>query len=918
MQGPTTRGARAFVATSLVGLAFLTGGFAVSVAGHLGATAAWWPAAGVGVVTLLLLPRSWWPGLLVALTVAYALANLVGGRTVLEATLLGLADVAETALVGHLLVRYVGHHLDNINALWRLLAIAFAGALVAGLGVSATLAVTQGQDFLPLLLRTVPSHGTSVVLFAAVVMVRAPVFRVIWIELAAQAAILAGVTLLTFGPTSEFTVSFGPVPFFVWAALRFGERVVAVETLLFAVVVSGLTWAGYGPFSAEQEVLGASTSNQLAQLYLICVVLTGLPLALVMRQRQQALARIEASEEVFRRNFSESQVGIALLAWDGSALVFTEANDAALEVLHRTAAEIAGRRAGEVLVAPELETAAREVVTGTRGGWSGRIGLVGDKRTRLDATLSPIQRSDDTWFFSLHLADVTEATEMQARLAAEQAYTRAVVDTAPAMIVVTRVDGTVIAANPATTALTGYAESELLGRAVWDVLVPEADREATRAMFGDPDRLPLAGETSVQTRDSGPRTVVFSNSVYRPDEETEPLYVLTATDVTTAREHAGMIDHLLSSARTIAFIGTDLTGRITLFNTGAEQMLGVGAEEVVDRDFAEFVSEADLTRHAGRHPDTHGFAAVIGPDGATMPETRDWTLLPKGRPPRRVSMTTNPVTDSFGQLFGYLFVARDVTDTRRSQEILVKALRREREVVARLKDLDRAKDDFVSTVSHELRTPMSSIIGSAEMLADGMVGDLLPAQQRMMEVIARNGERLLSLADDLLTLAAGDNGTWQQQLARVDLGDVAHESAGAVSTMLASRDLDLRVELPDHPVHVLGDPGHLERAVTNLLTNAIKFTPDGGRITVAVTNDATDRTAQIAVTDTGLGIPEDELENVFAKFFRSTVVQEQAIQGTGLGLAIVKTIVANHDGHIDVGSRPGAGTTFTITLPLSD
>ena len=87
-------------------------------------------------------------------------------------------------------------------------------------------------------------------------------------------------------------------------------------------------------------------------------------------------------------------------------------------------------------------------------------------------------------------------------------------------------------------------------------------------------------------------------------------------------------------------------------------------------------------------------------------------------------MTTNPVTDSFGQVIGYLFVATDITDTRRSQEILVKALRREREVVARLKDLDRAKDDFVSTVSHELRTPMSSIIGSAEMLGEGMLGDL--------------------------------------------------------------------------------------------------------------------------------------------------------------------------------------------------
>ncbi len=122
-------------------------------------------------------------------------------------------------------------------------------------------------------------------------------------------------------------------------------------------------------------------------------------------------------------------------------------------------------------------------------------------------------------------------------------------------------------------------------------------------------------------------------------------------------------------------------------------------------------------------------------------------------------------------MIGYLFVATDITDTRRSQEILVKALRREREVVARLKDLDRAKDDFVSTVSHELRTPMSSIIGSAEMLGEGMLGDLLPEQQRMVNVISRNGDRLLSLADDLLALATFDHESWQDLDSEVDLRD---------------------------------------------------------------------------------------------------------------------------------------------------
>ena len=280
-------------------------------------------------------------------------------------------------------------------------------------------------------------------------------------------------------------------------------------------------------------------------------------------------------------------------------------------------------------------------------------------------------------------------------------------------------------------------------------------------------------------------------------------------------------------------------------------------------------------------------------------------------------MTTNPVTDSGGQLVGYLFVARDITDTRRSQEILIRALRREREVVSRLKELDQARDEFVSTVSHELRTPMSSIIGGAEMLAEGILGELSRPQQKMIDVISRNGDRLLALADDLLLLATFDHETWPEQASRVDLRTVLAESGGSIGAMLATRDLDVDYAQPDDEVMVNGDATHLERAVTNLLTNAVKFTPDGGRISVALAHDSTGRAATLSVADTGLGIPQVELDQVFEKFFRSSVVQEQAIQGSGLGLAIVKNIVESHDGRIDVSSEPGNGTTFTITLPLA-
>ena len=553
---------------------------------------------------------------------------------------------------------------------------------------------------------------------------------------------------------------------------------------------------------------------------------------------------------------------------------------------------------------------------GADTGWTGPVGVVDQPRTRLEGTLSLLEHDEERTAVSLYLVDVTEPLELQERLQAERDYTRSVIDIASSMIIVTDVDGVVIAANPATIEMTGFTEEELAGRPFWESLLVEDQRADAAALFGDPSQLPLTGEAQLLTRDDGLRVVVFSADVYQANPDAPISFVISANDITAARESAGMIEHLLRSARTIAFVGTDLDGRITLFNTGAEHLLGIDAESATGRALVEFIGAEDLDRHPRQRGQGPFDAIVQHAAGELTPETRDWTWLPVGRSPVKVSMTTNPVTDTFGRVIGYLFVASDITDTRRSQEILVKALRREREVVARLKDLDRAKDDFVSTVSHELRTPMSSIIGSAEMLGEGMLGDLLPEQQRMINVISRNGDRLLALADDLLVLATFDHDA-QDLDSEVDLRTVVDESAHAVASMLATRNLEVSYSLPPDPVRVNGDATHLERAVTNLLSNAVKFTLDGGRISVGLDVEPVRRSAVLSVTDTGLGIPESDLEAVFGRFYRTAVVQEHAIQGSGLGLAIVKTIVESHDGRIDVRSAPGEGTTFTITLPLS-
>lgn len=247
-----------------------------------------------------------------------------------------------------------------------------------------------------------------------------------------------------------------------------------------------------------------------------------------------------------------------------------------------------------------------------------------------------------------------------------------------------------------------------------------------------------------------------------------------------------------------------------------------------------------------------------------------------------------------------------------TNELLVAALRQERRSAEQLRELNRATDEFVATVSHELRTPLASISGYAEVLQDEE--SLTESQHAWVDAIARNAGRLTSLTYDLLLLSGFNSGEVQMEDEEVDLRDVVTQVRDMVGTLAAGLRLDVSFDLPDTPVLVRGDTGQLERVVLNLAGNAIKFSEAGGSVVCGVSED--DTHAVLEVTDTGMGIPEDELEALFTRFFRGSSARRRAIQGTGLGLHIVATIVDNHGGRVGVRSVVGEGTRFTVHLPL--
>lgn len=236
------------------------------------------------------------------------------------------------------------------------------------------------------------------------------------------------------------------------------------------------------------------------------------------------------------------------------------------------------------------------------------------------------------------------------------------------------------------------------------------------------------------------------------------------------------------------------------------------------------------------------------------------------------------------------------------------------EHVRRLEELDRQKDDFVSTVSHELRTPLASIIGYAELLDDGDAGELDPAQLRVVSVIRRNADRLRGLIEDLLVLSRIEARGLEIDHARVSLDRVVHTVVESLGPVAARAGITLRDEVA--PAEVEGDALHLERAVTNLVSNAIKFTPEGGEVDVRLSRHG--GVATVIVSDTGIGIPAAEQEHLGTRFFRSSTAQHKSIPGTGLGLSIVRAIAESHEGSLDFDSVEGEGTTFRLTVPEWD
>ncbi len=341
--------------------------------------------------------------------------------------------------------------------------------------------------------------------------------------------------------------------------------------------------------------------------------------------------------------------------------------------------------------------------------------------------------------------------------------------------------------------------------------------------------------------------------------------------ILTLRQERAQLEALLN-ASSDATVAVDTAGLVVYLNDAARHLFATAGDSSVERPFIEMVRDHDLND------------LLVA---AAQRAERSVRVVAYGQAQRWIQATAVPIEGAGA--WAALAVFHDLTEVRR---------------------LEGVRRDFISNVSHELRTPLSGIRAAAETLQEGALEDVSVARD-FLGHIQRETDRMTQLVEELLELSRIESGAAPLQFSQLDVGALVVDTAKRFAQQAERAGLTLAAVPPTESVEIIGDAERLERALGNLVANAIKFTPERGRITISARVVGQD--VAIEVADTGVGIETEQQARVFERFYKAD--RGRGSGGTGLGLAIVKHIAQAHEGSVAVESRSGRGSTFSIRLP---
>ncbi len=353
-------------------------------------------------------------------------------------------------------------------------------------------------------------------------------------------------------------------------------------------------------------------------------------------------------------------------------------------------------------------------------------------------------------------------------------------------------------------------------------------------------------------------------------------------------------------------IAVDMERRIVEFNKAAQKTFGYRAEEVLGKH---------VTMLYANENEASIIARIITKQGRCVHEIlnrrKNGEIFP-------CLLSASILLDAQGNPVGFMGISRDITERKRAEEALKKAHAELEQQNVELARASKLKDEFLSTMSHELRTPLTIILGQSELLQERMYGTLNNRQLEALESIGKSSHHLLKLIDDILDFSKISQRKLKLEIASVFIEKLCQDSLQSIVQLAHEKQLEISSMVDRNVTVIQADERRLRQALSNLLDNAVKFTPEGGKIGLEVQGDARQRVVHFTIWDTGIGISEEDREQLFQPFVQLDSGLSRKYRGIGLGLSIAFHIVNMHSGTISVKSEMGKGSRFTVSLPWED
>jgi len=500
--------------------------------------------------------------------------------------------------------------------------------------------------------------------------------------------------------------------------------------------------------------------------------------------------------------------------------------------------------------------------------------------------------------------------ELHEARAAESLF-RGFLEAAPDAVVIVDATGRIVLVNTQTERIFGYDRAELIGQPV-EQLVPTSLRENhtrhRQGYFSEPRVRSMGSGLELRGLRKDGSEFPIEISLSPLETENGTLVSSAIRDITDRRKAEERFSGLLESAPdAMLIVGAD--GKMVLVNAQTEKLFGYSRAELLGMSIERLVPK----RFRAGHP-SHRNGYLASPKARPMGAGLDLFALRKDGTEFPAEISLSPIETPDGT-----FVTAAIRDTteqklRREEEARSKSRGLEEENL-RMQEANRLKSEFLANMSHELRTPLNAIIGFSELMYRGKVGELAPQHKEYMGDILASSKHLLQLINDVLDLAKVEAGKMEFRPESVDLAKLVQEVRDIVRGLAAQKRLRLETAIAEMgPVVV--DSARVKQILYNYLSNAIKFTPEKGTVTVRIDSEGDDH-FRIEVSDTGIGISPENVAKLFIEFQQLDASAAKRYQGTGLGLALTKRIAEAHGGRVEVRSSPGVGSTFSAILPRS-